>query len=95
MPNRFSTMIFKQSALPEFGCDACQRPLTLSRIEPASRKFDLQTFSCNNCDTRETIVVELDEIRIHNTGWWERPTRPRCPIDLPACRNHSLSHRCH
>lgn len=77
---RFPKLIFKQSALPILGCETCVKPLELSRVEPASSRFDLQTFGCKTCCRQETLVVELDCIKIHESGWWERP--------VPARRTH-------
>lgn len=74
MPNgRFPNLIFKQSALPILGCEACKGRMELRHIEPASKRFDLQTFGCKTCDNKETLVVELDFIKINDSGWWERP----------------------
>jgi hypothetical protein len=77
MTNQHFPDIHKLSALPAMICEGCLLPLHLRNIEPASRRFDLRTFGCASCDSRETIVVELDQVSTNESGWWERPKRAR------------------
>ena len=55
----FPNLIYRADHMPRLTCMTCGGMMFLSLIEPVSEGFEIESFSCAECDVPEEFVVEL------------------------------------
>jgi hypothetical protein len=51
--------LFSVAEIGVLNCSGCGKPMRLARIEPDKPGFDLRTFECPKCSTRESFIVAI------------------------------------
>jgi hypothetical protein len=57
-------------------CPVCKHPLTLARISPGERGFEVRTFECSTCEQTEHVSVTVDPMKTDAVGWLASELRP-------------------
>ena len=50
-------------------CPNCTNRMSLARIMPGPKGYDLRNFECDQCDHVVTLTVALDPMQSDNLGW--------------------------
>lgn len=50
-------------------CPKCQTRMSLARISPGPKGFDIRTFECGKCDHVHIVTVETDPMTSAIAGW--------------------------
>jgi hypothetical protein len=57
-------------------CPKCHDHMSLARIMPGRRGFDLRNFECGKCDQLITVTVSTDPMKSDKAGWLAGDLRP-------------------
>lgn len=61
MPEAFShTFGPSLTAIERPGCPKCQTRMSLARIAPGPKGFDIRTFECSKCEHVHIVTAETD-----------------------------------
>jgi hypothetical protein len=51
-------------------CPRCrQARMSLARIAPGPRGYDMRTFECRKCEHVHTVTIAIDPMKSDKTGW--------------------------
>jgi hypothetical protein len=57
------------TAIERARCPKCTSRMSLARIAPGPKGFDIRTFECGKCDYVHIISVEKDPMKSRLSGW--------------------------
>jgi hypothetical protein len=57
-------------ALERPACPKCQTRMSLARIMPGPKGYDLRNFECARCDHVITLTVSTDPMKSDSVGWF-------------------------
>jgi hypothetical protein len=50
-------------------CPKCQTRMSLARIMPGPKGYDLRNFECAKCDHAVTVTIDTDPMKSKAAGW--------------------------
>jgi hypothetical protein len=59
MPSVHPNPLYSRAEIGILACSKCRKPMRLACIEPSSPGFDVRTFECSACDSRECFSVAI------------------------------------
>jgi hypothetical protein len=57
-------------------CPKCQSRMSLARIAPGPRGFDVRSFECGQCDHVHIATIATDPMKSESVGWLKGDLRP-------------------
>jgi hypothetical protein len=77
MPEAYShTASPSLTAIERPRCPKCQTRMSLARIAPGPKGFDVRTFECGKCEHVDVVSAETDPMKSAKAGWQHSELKP-------------------
>ena len=77
MPQAYSTTSGPSlTSIERPHCSKCLTRMSLSRIAPGPKGFDIRTFECGKCEHVQILSVETDPMKSTKAGWANSDLNP-------------------